>query len=258
MTNRLQSQLRCGMQRFIHVTLACLLMACSGNVISQSPELETLLEQLVKSYGGKENLHKLNNQIQEWDVVALIGSRHGTDSRSIRVPDQLKVEVTYPGKKETRIVNSESSYVAYNKAPARVAMRPQRDAMRLQLMRLYSPLVLQNKIDSLSLTAQDESYVITLFEDGMRVDYIVNADNWRIEKVKGSMSINGSVMQFLTEYSNFTFRDGVLIHQNENKFAGGVNTAVLRLRKIMLDTDLKDADFLASDENATNARDDII
>ena len=55
-------------------------------------------------------------------------------------------------------------------------------------------------------------------------------------------------MQFLTEYSDFTMGDGVLIHQREKKFAGGVNTAVLHLRDIPLDADLKDANFLADRE----------
>jgi hypothetical protein len=51
-------------------------------------------------------------------------------------------------------------------------------------------------------------------------------------------------MQFVTQYSDFDFNDGVLIHQVENKFAGGVKTAVLKLRQIMLDAEIEDADFL--------------
>ncbi len=56
--------------------------------------------------------------------------------------------------------------------------------------------------------------------------------------------MNGIEMQFRTEYSNFAFRDGVLVHLKENKFAGGVNTAVLQLRQITLDADLEEADFI--------------
>ena len=95
-----------------------------------------------------------------------------------------------------------------------VAGQPQSDAMRLQLMRLY---------------------------------YLVNTSNWRIEKVVGSLAMKGGEMRFLTEYSDFTFRDGVLVHERENKFAAGVNTAVLRLRQITLDTNLEDTDFLPAD-----------
>lgn len=231
-----------------HLTLSFLLLIFSSTVYSQSLDLDTVLERVIDSYGGEENLRKLQSQIQEWDMVALMGSRHGSDVRTIRTPDQLKVELTYPDKKETRIVNGETSYVIYNGAPAKIVVQPQRDAMRLQLMRLYSPLVLRDRLDSLTLTVEGESCVLSLFEHGVRVDYVVNTGKWRIEKVVGTLAINGSEMQFLTEYSDFTIRDGVLIHQRENKFAGGVNTAVLQLREITLDAELKDTSFLPNVE----------
>jgi hypothetical protein len=237
--------------RLVVLAITCLLLACVGSVDSREIDLEDLLEQIIVAYGGEENLRKLNNHIQEWDVVALVGKRHGTDTRRIRVPDQLKVEVTYPHRKETRVVNGESGYFIFRGAPARMATQPQKDAMRLQLMRHYSPLLLREKLDSLILAKQGKFRVITLFEHGVRVDYFVNTENWHIEKVVGSLAINGSGMQFLTEYSNFAFRDGVLVHLKENKFAGGVNTAILQLRRITLDAELTEADFLPDDNKLT-------
>jgi outer membrane lipoprotein-sorting protein len=228
----------------------------SSIVYSQSLDLDTVLERVIDSYGGDENLRQLDSQIQEWDVVALMGNRHGTDVRAVHTPDQLRVDLTYPGKSETRIVNGENSYVIYDGAPTKMAVQPQRDAMRLQLMRLYSPLVLRSKLDSLSLEAEGDYYVLTLLEHGVRVDYLVNTDNWRIEKVVGNLAINGTVFQFLTEYSKFTFQDGVLLHQRENKFAGGVNTAVLQLRLLTLGARLPDARFMPSDEITTEVKQD--
>ena len=40
------------------------------------------------------------------------------------------------------------------------------------------------------------------------------------------------------------FVDGVLVHQKENKYAGGVNTAVLQLRQVELRADLPDETFI--------------
>jgi hypothetical protein len=231
----------------IHVALIYLILIFSSNVNSQALDLDAVLEQVISAYGGEENLHKLDNQIQEWAVVALMRNRHGTDVRSIRIPNQLKVEITYPDTTETRIVNGEKSHVNYAGAPAKIAVQPQKDAMRLQLMRLYSPLVLRNRRDSLSLTVDGDFCTVSLAEHGVRVDYVINTNNWHIEKVVGRLAIKGSEMQFLTEYSDFTFRDGVLIHERENKFAAGVNTAVLQLQRITLDTDLKDTDFLPAE-----------
>ena len=230
--------------RFANLTIACVLLACGSNVSSEEVGLETLLEQIIVVYGGEENLRKLNSHIQEWDVVALTRGSHGTDTRQIRVPDQLKVELSYPDRKETRVVNGEVGFYTYHKAPPRIATQPQKDAMRLQLMRHYSPLVLRDKLDSLSMETQGEFRVITLFEQGVRADFFINSATSRIEKVVGSLAMNGIEMQFRTEYSNFAFRDGVLVHLKENKFAGGVNTAVLQLRRITLDADLEEADFI--------------
>lgn len=234
-----------------HIALSCLLVICASVVHAQSPDLDTVLENIIESYGGEENLRKLNNQIQEWSVFAKMGNRHGIDLRTVRAPDQLKVELTYATKKEMRIINGDEGLVAYGNAPAQVAVHPQLDAMRLQLMRLYSPLVLRDKLESLSLTVDGDFCAVTLFENGVRVDYVVTMDNWRIEKVVGSLAMQGGEMQFLTEYSGFTFHEGVLIHQREDKFAGSVNTAVLQLRRITLDADIKDTDFLPSDKHST-------
>jgi len=233
------------------LVLSFLLVIYSGAINAQSLDLDTVLENIIESYGGEENLRKLDSQIQEWSIFAKMGNRHGIDLRTVRAPDQLKVELTYATKKETRIVNGDESYVAYGGAPAQLAVHPQLDAMHLQLMRLYSPLVLRDKLDSLNLTVDGEFCAVTLFENGVRVDYVVNMDNWYIEKVVGSLAMKGGEMRFLTEYSDFTFHEGVLIHRRENKFAGDVNTAVLQLRRITLDAKIKDADFLPNDEQST-------
>ena len=146
--------------RQLNIVLAGLLLACASTVCAEEPNLEALLQQIIAEYGGEENLRKLDNHIQEWDVVALVGARHGTDTRRIRVPDQLKVEISYPDKQERRIVNGESGYFMHGNSPPRLASKPQKDAMRLQLMRHYSPLVLRGKLDSLSLGKQDGYHVI--------------------------------------------------------------------------------------------------
>ena len=230
------------------VALLSLLLTFSITAYSQSLDLDAVMEQLIDAYGGESNLRKLQSQIQEWDMIAVRSHRRGTDIRTIRAPDQLKVELTYPDKTETRIFDGEESYIKFNGGPTKSVVEAQRDAMRLQLMRLYSPLLLRDKRDSLTMTIEGASYLLSLFEHGVNVDYVVNAENWRIETVVGTLPIKGSIMQFLTEYSDFPIRDGVLIHQREKKFAGGVNTAVLQLRDITLDADLTDASFLTDAE----------
>lgn len=214
--------------------IACLvlLLTLPGVASAQSDLLVTTLDQMVDAYGGEDNLRKLDHMVQEWDIVALMSKRHGTDRRSIIVPDRLKVELTYPTKTETRLLRGATGFVIFGDKPASTAKDPQTAAMRLQLMRLYSPLALRDRIALMHVSADNEQLVLTLWENELRADYHVNRENWRIEKVVGALIIGGGEMNFVTEYSDFDWVDGVLVHKRENKFAGNVNTAILQLRNI--------------------------
>jgi hypothetical protein len=231
------------MRRIFQNSLLLMTLVTGWPAMAQPLDVDTVLERLLASYGGEEKLRKLESQVQEWDFVALMGNRHGTDIRSVRAPDRLRVELSYPDKKETRILNGAAGHVVFNDTAPRVAAAAQRDAMRLQLMRLYSPLTLRKKRSALSLTVEGGFTALSLVENGLRADYLVNTDNWRIEKVVGTLNVNGAEMAFLTEYSDFRFRDGVLIHHKENKFAGGVNTAMLQLRNVTFEAELPEGTF---------------
>ena len=222
---------------------ASLLFFVSVTTHAESLDIDALLDRLIRAYGGEANLHKLDSQVQLWDFVALTSKRHGTDVRALEAPDKLRVQLIYPDKREVRIINGSASFASFGGEPEAAVGRPQSDAMRLQLMRLYSPLVLREKRDALSLEVEGGNYVLTLFEHGVRVDYLVNSKTWRIEKVVGGLAIKGQEFRFVTEYSDFAFRDGVLVHQKENKFAGATNTAILQLRQIMLGKKISDGHF---------------
>jgi hypothetical protein len=232
------------MKPFSQVIYLLILVLLSPAANAEALDRDAVLEKLIQSYGGEENLRKLDSMVQEWDFVALRGNRHGKDIRSIRLPGQLRVELTYPDRKETRILNKTASHVIFRDAPAEAVGGPQRDAMRLQLMRLYSPLNLRERRDDVSLMLDGEYCALSLHEGGLRSDYLVDVKNWRIEKVVGTLSVNGAEMRFLTEYSDFALVDSVLVHQKENKFVGNVNTAILQLRQIELQAGLSDDTFL--------------
>lgn len=223
--------------------LLILLVVMPIKVYSQPSDVQTVLDQLVQTYGGESNLRKMDSMVQEWDMTALMGNRKGTDTRSIRAPNQLRVDLSYPNKSETRILSGDNAFVIFEGAEPKAVAGMQRDAMRLQLMRLYSPLMLRNKIDSMSLIEEGGMMALSLVESGVHVYYMINRENWHIEKVAGSLLVNGNEIQFLTEYSDFKTIEGVLMHQKENKFASGMNTAVLQLRKVSFDAKIEDGQF---------------
>lgn len=216
-----------------------LLMAFCSAAHADESELEMVLDRLVHVYGGEESLSKMNNMVQRWDMVAFMGNRHGTDTRSVSVPGKLRVVLDYGESSETRILNRGTGFYVFSGKEPEPVNGMQLDAMQLQLMRLYSPLVLRNKIASLALVENGELLALSLAENGVHVHYLVNTENWRIEKVAGVLTMHGREVQFLTEYSDFKVNKGVLMHHKENKFANGVNTAILQLRDVTLDTRLE-------------------
>jgi hypothetical protein len=228
---------------FRRLPLLILLLVLSSPAYTQNWDLPTVLDRLIHTYGGEKNLRKMDNMVQEWVVVAAMGNRHGTDIRSIRAPHQLRVVLSYPQKTETRILNGNIAHTIFGDASPELVTGMQLDAMRLQLMRLYSPLMLRSKIDSMGLTENGDLLALSLAENGVRVHYLVNKENWHIEKVAGALMMKDREFQFLTEYSDFAVVEGVLVHHKENKFAGGVNTASLQLRKITFDTRIDDSQF---------------
>jgi len=212
------------------------------------------LEQMIEAYGGEENVRKLDSMVQEWDLLALTRNQQGSDKRSVRLPEQLKVELTYPDKQETRVLNGDSGYAIFDDRAPTAASAMQTGAMRLQLMRLYSPLTLRDKHDAMELSNSDGYVVLTLREHGLQTDYVVSADTWHIVKVMGKLSVNGAAMRFVTEYSDHAMVDGVLVHRRENKWVGSMNTAVLRLKNIEVDAEFDDEEF----EPVENRTDPVI
>jgi outer membrane lipoprotein-sorting protein len=231
------------MYQLASLTLIFFLLASTQAVYGQTQQLQDVLDRLVETYGGEENLTKLNSMTQRWNMVALIRNQTGTDFRKIKAPDQLRVELTYPDKSETRMINRDGAHVVFEGGLPQQVTGMQRDAMRLQQMRLYSPLMLKTKIESMNLIEEGDQLALSLVEDGLHVFYMVNKSTWRIEKVAGTLMMNGSEIKFLTILSDFSYIDGVLIHRKEDKYAGGMNTASLQLRDITFNAELEDSMF---------------
>ena len=222
------------------VALGCIILAPVG--VCAEP-IADALEKMIEVYGGEENVRKLDSAVQEWDLLALTRNQQGKDKRSIQLPGQLKVELVYPDKQETRVLDGDAGYAVFGDREPAVASTMQTDAMRLQLMRFYTPLTLRDRIDTLELSEGDGYLTLTLREDSLQAEYFVDMETWHIIKVVGTLSVNGATMQFVTEYSEFSMVDGVLVHHRENKFVGGMNTAVLRLRRAETGVEFDDDEF---------------
>ena len=205
------------------------LINCSLNATELS--VDTIISKMVTTYGGEENLKKLNSYTQIWDIESKVKDVNGTDTRMVILPTSLKTDIEYPNKKEIRVLHNGYGSKTTNKQRV-VVEGPMLLAMKLQLMRLYTPLTLKKNSADIKLIEQKEHYVLQLSKDDVASQYFVSKKSFLIDQVIGQLKMQGSTMQFLTMYRHYIKVDGALTPQMEIKFAAGTNTAIMRLREM--------------------------
>ncbi len=195
------------------------------------PDAKVIVERMVIAYGGEESLGKLNAYEQFWQVQTKVTDTNATDSRMVVMPNSLTTELIYPDKREIRILHNNYGVKKFGDRTMR-ATGAMLDAMKLQLMRLYNPLVLRDKLRSIEASQSDDSYVLKLKQGSITSNYFVSKDNYLVYKVVGELKVADAGMEFTTLYDDYRVLDGLFIAHKETKFAGDTNTAVLYLKKM--------------------------
>lgn len=224
-------------QKLTLVLFALTILLTSLNISAGQESAAELLEKMISSYGGVTALEKLNKPYKQvWQLNAVSRNAHGNDTRYIELPEKLQVELKYPKNSETRILAGNQGIKIYDGTKKIQAKGPALDAMRLQRMRLYSPLLLKDKTASITLTETNDYYCLKLTEGGLLAEYFVNKKTHLIDIVVGTLQMGGASMQFKTEYHDYKMEKGVMLPHREIKYAGNVNTAVLTLLETSFNT----------------------
>ena len=217
------------MKHIISILLVTLFLSS----VTQAKEINTneVIKKMIKAYGGKSNLLKLNNYKQVWNIEFMTSDKSGFDKREVEMPYKLRTEIVYPERTEVRMINKNSATKIFGgkKTPIK---GPMFNAVKLQLMRLYHPLVLKNKLKDLTLTQNKKQYIFILKNGNLTVEYVVSKKTYLIEKAIGRLKMGLHQMQFLTRYEDFRSKGGVLVPHKEIKFVGGMNTAVMVLKEM--------------------------
>jgi len=217
------------------------ILLTSLNSSAGADSANDLLSQMISSYGGAKTLEKLNRPYKQvWQLNAVSRNAHGNDTRYIELPDKLKVELTYPHNSEIRILDGDHGSKIYDKTKHVEAKGPALDAMYLQRMRLYSPLLLKDRVANIKLSEKNDHYCLTLTEGGLIAEYFVNKQTHMIDTVIGTLQMGVKKMQFRTEYGDYKMEHGVMLPHQEIKYAGNVNTAVLTLLETSFNAENKD------------------
>ncbi len=213
--------------RALFLAICCSLLL--GANLYAEPSKDKILDRMVEVYGGSEALMKSVSYIQKWRVVRTADGVEGSDKRRVTLPNRLYIELSYPDRSETRILEGNIGIKVYNGGDKRQVSGPMLDAMKAQLMRLYTPLQLKEFSGEIKVAEKGGEYILALVKNGVECDYYVDPKNFHIVKTVGKLKMGPQIMQFVTLYKDFSKVDGVLMPHTEIKYAGNVNTAINHL-----------------------------
>ena len=215
----------------IAIKLLLAIMIFTTALNANDTTASAIINKMINAYGGQENLKQLNEYEQTWDIEAKTNNKNGTDNRKVKMPSYLYTKLQYPHKTETRELTNNSGTKQFGDRVVK-AQGPMLDAMKLQLMRLFHPLELQKHLKNIVAIPNNEHYLLSLSQNGVAADYYVSKKNYLIQKVIGKLKMGSHKMEFLTLYEEYKNINGVMLPHREVKYAGSVNTAIMRLKKI--------------------------
>ncbi len=196
-----------------------------------TPDTKVIIDRMIVAYGGDHNIQKLNAYEQFWNIETKTTDTNGTDTRMVMMPNSLSTELVYPNKTETRMLHNNYGTKTFDNQTIQ-AKGPMLDAMKLQLMRLYTPLVLQKKLSHITASEDATHYILTLPQGTITTIYFVSKENYLVEKVIGKLQMGNQAMEFVTLYKDYRPLQGVMVAYKEVKYAGSINTAIMHLKKM--------------------------
>jgi len=199
----------------------------------QANELDYILNNMIKSYGGIEALRKVESYTQKWKVLALQQKIKGEDKRIVILPHTLDTTLTYPNKIERRVITPGERYKEHN-GQKQSATGIKLQAMQLQLKRLYTPLILLELKDYLKLEDYNSHYALILSKDNEKTIYFIEKATNIITQVTAIIYANQKIT-FNTLYTKFKKFNNVLFPTKEYKSTNGIKTAILELEKMIIE-----------------------
>jgi len=217
--------------KLLHTLLFTFTLIATGLYANTPPNAKVVIERMIIAYGGEQNIQKLNAYEQVWKIETKTTDTNGTDERMVMMPNSLTTKLIYPDKTEVRMLHNNYGTKKFDNKIIQ-AKGPMLDAMKLQLMRLYHPLVLQSKLSAISTSEDATHYILTLTQGTVSASYFVSKENYLVEKVIGKLRMGGQDMEFVTLYEDYRPIHGVMVPHKEVKYAGDVNTAIMHLQKM--------------------------
>jgi len=199
--------------------------------------LDDVVPRVVEAYGGPAAVEKYAAYRVLARVQALLRGTRGKVVREFRAPDQLRVEITYPGTTEVRILNGPRGWRGDAGVLRRVTGLP-RLAMEYQILRSAVPWVFTRYRELLEdrgwRRSGGRSWRLVGLPWSMSLDltYWVDGETLLVLRVEGLLRATGRTSVFATQYADFRPVDGVMFPFLEQNYASGRRTGATTVTSV--------------------------
>ncbi len=206
-------------------------------VPAKAGEIDALVAQVVKAYGGKKAIKKLEAFRLEGALSAHIRGKEGRLRRDFVAPGKLRVDIVYPDKAELRIVAGNRGWRGSPEKLSGVQGFPMQ-AMVGQLLRSAPPWALVHHRDKLALVGPREhdgvKYTVLrlVYGAGLDVDFWIEAKTQRVDRTEAIMQAPGMQLFFVTRYRDFKKVKGVLVPFTEENWVRGRHAGTTRVESV--------------------------
>ncbi|TAN54971.1 MAG: hypothetical protein EPN26_06075 [Rhodospirillales bacterium] len=229
----------------LHVAGLLLLLAMP--VLAQPQgDLDRLLQQSLKAYGGEERLSRLSTLRAQGRITVKGQADAGRVERLFQAPDRLSSLTVYgAGTGEKRLLVKDRAW--RNGQPASV---PEHIAMSLQAARLRLPLLLkENRAHLIDQGLQEKGgrrfYGVTLpVSEGISLFVAIDAASGLILQTNGTLALaDGTKAEFTTLYGDYRFIEGIAVALREDHYVQGAHTGTTVLEQVEINRPLPSGAF---------------
>ena len=187
-----------------------------------------LVEKIVRAYGGAQQVERLTALSVEGEIDAFARGTRGTYKRFFQRPRLLRVETSYPGMSETRVLNGQLAWRVNDREVIKGDTGPSRQAMIYQYKQLDLPYGLLKGLYNLRFAGEEavgslQTQVVEVSDDegpAMRIN--VDTTTHFIVKVTGVLQSGEKTMSLSVEFSDFRLIEGTPLPFHLNHFAAGI------------------------------------
>jgi hypothetical protein len=212
------------------------LLSCVFSPAIASDDIDRLVAQTVKAYGGEKALRTSTAVRHTGQVTSRMrGGASGSIVREFERPDKLRVVIRYASETEDRVYDGKTGW-----RQGKIVTGPPLDAMVLQAARMDLPLILLDRKRDLvdqGRAVYEGKEVRTLelpLGNELRLTVDIDPSSGRIVRSsgKGGGGMGGMPLEFITSYMDYRVVDGILYPFREGNFANGFVTGETTLSKV--------------------------